>query len=965
MRNLTSCLKAAGNLLSQADRAELHAATRAARGDGLKAFDAAHRALDELLAKVRGDISVLGEKAFDAGNPDIRASTWRVSQPNEGRILNDNFIRYMQDKQVDTKRVVQAIREQVGQIDEAFNPYLKEELYHGRAAKQTHDFLDFELKPLLQDMQARGVSMGDLETYLHNRHAQERNEQIAKINKEMPDAGSGIKTADAQAYLAGLPPAKRAIYEALAARVDAVNRKTEALLVKSGLEKQSTIDAWNNAYKHYVPLQREEFEEDNQTGTGQGMSVRGAASKRAMGSEKPVANILGNIAMQRERAITRAEKNRVATALYGLTIKAPNKDFWLAFAPERMKNQAKIEEELVALGLNAADAANVMAEPTQRVVNPNSGLVENRPNALLRSSPNILGLRVNGEERYVVFNHRDDRANAMVRSLKNLDADSLGRVLGGLAKVSRWFSSINTQWNPVFGVVNITRDVQEALINLSTTPISDMRAQVLRDSGSALLGIYSDLRAHRKGRAPQSKWAQLFEEFQTSGGATGYRDSFANPKERSEAIKDEFEKITEGKAKELGRGALNWLSDYNEAMENAVRLSAYKAAKDKGLSNEQAAGTAKNLTVNFNRKGDVALQAGALYAFFNASVQGTARLVETLKGPAGKKIIAGGLLLGVMQAFAMAAAGFDPGEPPDFVKDNNLVLPIGGGKYLSLPMPLGLKIIPATARRVTEWMMSGGRDTGVALKDLLGVFADAFNPVGNAGISLQTIAPTAVDPLAALAENKDFAGRPIAKEDMSGLKPTPGFTRARDVASGTGRMISYWLNKLSGGTDYTPGAFSPTPDQIDYLVGQATGGLGREALKASATAKSMSTGEDLPTYKIPLLGRFYGDTSGQASQAAKFYGNVKKLNEFAEEIAGRRQHGEGGTVQQFVRDNPEAILADAAAAAERQIGDLKKVKKRLIERDADVEQIKGIEERITAVMSRLNAQVERRRSAAQ
>jgi hypothetical protein len=60
------------------------------------------------------------------------------------------------------------------------------------------------------------------------------------------------------------------------------------------------------------------------------------------------------------------------------------------------------------------------------------------------------------------------------------------------------------------------------------------------------------------------------------------------------------------------------------------------------------------------------------------------------------------------------------------------------------------------------------------------------------------------------------------------LNPTPGFTRAKDTASAFSKMTSEALNYLSGGSKYRPGIFSPTPDQIDYLIGQATGGVGRD-----------------------------------------------------------------------------------------------------------------------------------------
>lgn len=881
----------------------------------------------------------------------------------------DNFIRKMQDKQIDTKRLVQAVRDQIGDLGDQWNPYLQEELYHGRAAKKTKDFLTDELKPLLQMMQAAGVSLKDFETYLHNRHAEERNAQVAKINKDMPDGGSGIKTADARKYLAAIAPAERRKLEALALRVDRMNSGTEALLVNSGLEKQSTIDAWKRAYRHYVPLQRQEFEDDAAQGSGRGFSVKGGSSRRAMGSDQEVTNILANIASARERAITRAEKNRVATSVYGMAIKAKNDDFWKAFAPDRMKNDPEIVQELVNLGMAPPDAQNVMSEPTQRYVDPRTGLVVQRVNPLLRNDPNILAVRVNGEDRFVMFNHRDERANRMVRALKNLDADQLGQIMSGMAKLSRFFASINTQWNPIFGVVNLVRDVQGAIVNLSTTPLADRKTEILKNSGSALLGIYSDIRAVRKGRHPQSQWAKLWEEFQNEGGQTGFRDLFATPKERAEALEDEFKQLSDGKLRSLARlegPIFGWLSDYNTTMENAVRLSAYKAGLEKGMTKQQAASTAKNLTVNFNRKGEIATQAGALYAFFNASAQGTARLAETLRGPAGKKIIAGGLLLGVVQAFALSAAGFGDEDPPEFVRDRNVVIPLGDGKFATVPMPLGLHVLPAVARRTTEWLMAGGRDSGKRLVGLLDVLADAFNPVGNAGLSMQTLAPTPLDPLAALAENRDFAGRPIAREDFNQLDPTPGLQRAKAGASGTGKAISYWLNLLSGGTDYKPGALSPTPDQVDYFIGQFTGGLGRELLKLQATGTAAITGEDTPPHRIPLLGRFYGDASGQASQAAKFYANVRALNEHKNEIDGRRENGDAGSVAQYIRENPEAVLAMRGVdRTMRQLSVLKKQKARLLEADeVDRERVKAVEERITEVMVRLNSQVEARKAAA-
>lgn len=911
-------------------------------------------------------------------NPSSITAAWDAPEPSK----LDNLLYTLQNKQIDMKRVVDAVKEKIGQIEDAWNPYLQEELFHGRSAKGVKDFLTHEMRPLLIEMRMANVSMADFERFLHARHAPEANAHIAKINPNEPDlqdGGSGMTNKEAADHLASLDPARRKTLERLAKRIDAINANTRKLLVDSGLETAETVKAWEAAYKHYVPLQREDAEAGG-LGIGQGFSVRGSAAKRRTGSKKAVVDILANIAMQRERTITRAEKNRVAQANYALALKAPNPDFWMPVNPDEAKAWApaqrqKIADELTRMGLDPADAQNFVKEPVQRYVDPRTGLVSERINPVLRSADSVLAVRIDGKDRFVFFNRGDERAQRMVHALKNLDADQLGRVLQVSAKLTRWFAAVNTQYNPVFGVVNLTRDVQAALLQLSTTPIRGAEKAVLRNTMPAMRGIYAALRAERDGKAaPTDQWAQLFEEFQNEGGQTGYRDQFSSSQARADALQKELDpegwmdsplgkvftangalKVPMAQAQKMAGGLFGWLSDYNDTLENSVRLAAYKAAKDRGMTRQQAASVAKNLTVNFNRKGQIATQAGAMYAFFNAAMQGTTRMVQTLRGPAGKKIIAGGLSLGVLQALTLAAAGFDDDDPPEFVRERSIVIPIGGGKYVSIPMPLGFHVIPSTSRIMTEWALSGFKDTPRRFGDFMALFADTFNPIGNAGWSMQTLAPTALDPLAALAENRDWTGKPIAQEDFNSLRPSPGHARAKDTASELSKALSYWFNLASGGTDYKPGLISPTPDQIDYLIGQVTGGVGREYLKAEQTAMSVLTGEELPPHKIPLLGRFYGDTTGQSSESARFYNNLREINLHRAEVEGRRR--DHGDVAGYLQDNPSARLAlGGPVAVENHVRKLRKAKEQAVEA-GQTARVKMIDSQITALMRGFNERV--------
>jgi hypothetical protein len=134
--------------------------------------------------------------------------------------------------------------------------------------------------------------------------------------------------------------------------------------------------------------------------------------------------------------------------------------------------------------------------------------------------------------------------------------------------------------------------------------------------------------------------------------------------------------------------------------------------------------------------------------------------------------------------------------------------------------------------------------------------------------------------VAALMQNKDWTGKPIYLENFNTLNPEPGFKRTKDSASTPwAKGFAEAINAVTGGTKYVPGGWSPTPDQIDYVIGQLTGGVGRELLKANQAVSAQFTGDELPAYKIPLVGRLYGNTDGPAAESGQFYENVKALNE--------------------------------------------------------------------------------------
>ena len=890
------------------------------------------------------------------------------TSPYDGKM--DTVIYYMADKQIDTKRVIQEIEKASGQISETWDAYMKEELYHGRTAKQIGDFLDKDLIAILEEMKSKKITISEVDKYLQNRHAEERNIQNASVNPAMPgtdatNSGSGIATAAAQTYLANLTADQQRDFGSIAAKIDAIVHGTQDILVNSGLEKQDTIDKWNDTYKHYVPLHRSEDELDfkhHGQGVGSGYDVRGKFSKRSAGSTKDVVDIFANIALQRERAIIRAEKNRISQAMYGLAISSPNPGFWLPINPAAIKSKKKLLGELVGMGLSPAEADNLFMEPKVATFDKATGLVQYQVNPSLRGSANVLSCRVNGEDRFVFFNTRDPRAMRMVQAMKNLDAQQLGFVLGAVGQTTRWLASVNTQYNPVFGAWNFARDVGGAAFNLESTQLAGKQNEVRKHIFPALYGIYGQLRGHKS--AVHNYYSNLFDEFQTEGGQTGFKEQFSKGLNKASIVEREMKKLDRGNARKAAAAVFNWLSDYNDAMENAVRLAAYKVAIDQGLSKQKAASIAKNLTVNFNRKGAASPVFQVLYAFFSASIGGTVRIAQTLNTPAGKKIIAGGIMLGVIQAIALMLAGFDDDEPPDFVKDKNFVIPtFNGTGYINIPYPLGYNVFPGFGRLTTEYVLgqmgliSGAKSAGSKVGSALALILDSFNPLGSGGF-LQMIAPTALDPFAAIKTNKDAFGRPIYKEDRA-TNPTPGYTRSRENSTAISQALAEFLNWATSpaGTKYTKGWASPTADEIDYLVGQVTGGTGREIIKGAEYVSSWFTGEEIQPHRKPIIGKIYGDTDSPGAISAKFYDNVTEMAKHENEIKNLSKHHESAT--EYKADHPDWRFMGRANYLENQVSAINAQKKALRERGGREEQIKRLDERKTAMMKKFNDDIKK------
>lgn len=945
-------------------------------------------------------------------NPSPDAA-WQSTAP--GRL--DKVIRVMQDKNVDLKQIVEAMQKAGIEVPDELNPVYREEMFHKRAQQRTDDFDNKELRPLIDLMKKHGIELKQLDEYAHARHVlnDHLNARLQDLNPDLEgkpefEKLAGISDQEAREILAKYDDKPMGD---LMSRVDAMVEKTRNLMVEYGLESQERIDNWRKQYRSYVPLHREGFEEEgNPTGTG--YSVRGSSVKDRLGSALKVTNVIANIAQARDQVISRGEKMRPVTALAGLLLKYPNHEFAKLdkYSPieytdpstgltERVPGDvggyqrpmirrrvpASLEDYLDSKGMTEQDLETMGRKELQdfrkqyRAWSLSHSTVKFFPDPTYKGRPNVVNFRVKGKDYAIIFNEDDARALETAKGLKNLDTVQLNVIVKAIAPFTRYLASINTQYNPIFGVVNFIRDVQFASLTLASTELAGKQREIMANVKSAWVGVYKDARASRNGQELNSPEAELWRRFEHVGGPTGYRDLFFSSTDRAQELErllspsgfgkirspQQFMKAVEGTA------VFKWLSDYNLAMENSIRLAVFKTGIESGLSDLKAASLAKNITVNFNKKGQVGAQMGALYAFFNANIQGTARIAETLfqrtpdggarLSSVGKQIVFGGLMLGVAQSFALMAAGFEDDEPPEFVKQRNLVIPTfqSDKGYLQIPLPLGFNLLPTAGRLAAETVSQFLRGQPPKAMDRGAKFMEAmintFSPLGGSVNLLQELAPTILDTPVALSQNVDWTGKQIYQEDISKVRQTPGHSRAKDSATIWAVGISKALNWATGGSDYTPGSVSPSPDAIDYLVGQAGGGVLREFSKLAQLGRGMISGEEVPEHKIPLLGRFYGTSGGSTGTRDRFYDNIRDVNRHALEVEGRAK--DGGDFSSYAKEHPEYQLRTTALRFQKEIGRLRDDKERLIDSGAPKEQVKQREQQISNVMKMFNDQVDR------
>ena len=166
-------------------------------------------------------------------------------------------------------------------------------------------------------------------------------------------------------------------------------------------------------------------------------------------------------------------------------------------------------------------------------------------------------------------------------------------------------------------------------------------------------------------------------------------------------------------------------------------------------------------------------------------------------------------------------------------------------------------------------------------------------------------------------------------------------------------LLAEFLNYVSsGGSKYQKGFISPTADEIEFFIGQFTGGAGREVMKASVATKALISGDELPPYKVPLAGKLLGNAGSPASISNQFYENVRDLSQVEHEIEGRRANRENA--EGYRAKHPEASLITTANRLEVEINQINKDIRDLTGKPGKDAQIKRLRDQKTRMMKQFN-----------
>jgi N12 class adenine-specific DNA methylase len=511
-----------------------------------------------------------------------------------------------------------------------------------------------------------------------------------------------------------------------------------------------------------------------------------------------------------------------------------------------------------------------------------------------------------------------------------------------VGNATRWLAQAFTSRNPAFVAANFLRDVQHAALIHGIDPGGDLRGFMRNIPPSMatitrnVRGKSAPLKVAELGRldilntadrkmlieqyGPERVMDALYEYFRDNGGETG----FVHSKDVAEAEKEikRYVAFRTGRVAELAKAAQPserpgiWLSyaaqksgakaiatgleNASKVAENTSRFATFLASLDQGKSLLVAIDEAKNVTVNFNRRGTATRPLGMFYVFFNASVQGAAQIARVAFKNRKRfakvvaSLAAAGFLDSLLLDFFLAGSGDDGRDlvVSEYEKRNHLIIPyMGKNGFLKIPLPQGFRAFYGIGSLLHD-LYRGKVRAEDAARTMLTLLYEDFSPVASPspkGDATRVLIPTALTPWYDIwYAGEDAFGYPVGRRSYG---TTNNYPLSEMGLKNVNKAIYYLcrgINRLGGGDENTPagqrkngeidpllrGIFEWNPSHVEHVLTYYGGGMGKFAKDMVHTTQAILTpGEEISSRDLPILNRFYG-TARPENPAGSYY-NLK------------------------------------------------------------------------------------------
>lgn len=880
----------------------------------------------------------------------------KVRTPNKSRSVKwkENLLYRLKEAYQDSmsalKTLQDMISEETGNPIHSFeNAYIAENSMSAENKSQAEIYERDFYKPMMKVVQKLiklGASYEELKSYIIAKHGLERNEEFSKRDAEQDgDTWDGAITRD-YSGLTELTGDKDNFTEAAQMIVDEfeskfnvselwdkINAATKETLRKSynsGLMSKSTYDKVRGMFKYYVPLRGWDCEvasNEYEYMTSNRLMLS-PALKTAEGRTSLADAPLATIGFMAESSIVQGNRNLMKQKFLNFILNNPNElvsiseqwyvldnatGEWEARNPiipedatgdEVASIVEQFEQEMEALGDNATkkkDGLKLSMHITKR-----------------EGQEHVVRVKRAGKE-YCLYINGNPRAAQAINGLTNPDVNDSSLYKAAKA-VKNLMARAFTSMNPAFVVSNLSRDIIWAGTAVAIKENAAYTARYNKNVTECLVKAQLPrlLVKYKNGRLDRNNdLERYFDEFIRNGGETGFTQ--LNTVEDYKRNIKRFIKEAEGKSsitQKAWNGLWNSVEFLNRSAEDTTRFMVYMTSRQMGRDVAHSIYDAKEITVNFNKKGSGGLGASVMnfsYIFFNAAIQSVANFGKLMAKHPAKTTMAltlfssAGFLVPMMNLAIQALLGGDDDDNgywdlPEWVRRNNLVLyvPWSENGYMTLPLPHEMR--PFYSMGEIAYSVLAGKEN---IEDGLSKAATGFSSMlpidltGNGGNVAVSLTPTIGQPFAQIIANKDYFGKPIYRKHTWN-EMDPEWTKAYKSTAPWLVDGTRWLNEITGGNNVDAGTININPALIEHLFESYFGGVGKTLNKTQKTLE-MLWNEDLQEWRnVPVISSFYqtADERTTGSQINREYSKaVDEMEDVQHSLSGYKNQVRMGNIE--------------------------------------------------------------------